>query len=193
LSATAARFPLYGLTAVFLGIFAEAHYALQSNLRHLASTDPLTRVSNVASFYEELGVLESAAAKYAVLLVDVDDLKGVNDRYGHQVGSAAIQLVAGALREAVRTSDCVARYGGDEFVVILKDADRPGAQIVSNRIREELAAATIPGVPELTISVSVGISLYGEDGETSEELLSAADREMYRDKKSHKRSHKATA
>jgi diguanylate cyclase (GGDEF)-like protein len=186
LSATAARFPLYGLTAAFLGIFADAHYALQSNLRHLASTDPLTRVSNVASFYEELGVLESTAARFAVLLVDVDDLKGVNDRYGHQVGSAAIQLVAAALREAVRTSDCVARYGGDEFVVILKDADRPGAQIVSNRIREELENGPIPGVPELRITVSIGCALYGEDGETSEELLSAADREMYRDKRSHK-------
>jgi diguanylate cyclase (GGDEF)-like protein len=189
LSAVTTRFPLYGLTAAFLGVFAEAHYALQSNLRHLASTDPLTRVSNVASFYDELGVMESSDAPFAVQLVDVDDLKAVNDRYGHQVGSAVIQLVAGALRRAVRASDCVARYGGDEFVVILKDAGRTGAQIAANRMREELEEARIVGLPELRISVSVGTALYGEDGETSEELLSAADRDMYRDK----RSRKATA
>jgi diguanylate cyclase (GGDEF)-like protein len=70
--------------------------------------------------------------------------------------------------------------------VILKDADRPGAQIVSNRIREELETGTIPGIPELRVAVSIGCALFGEDGETSEELLSAADREMYRDKASHK-------
>jgi diguanylate cyclase (GGDEF)-like protein len=86
----------------------------------------------------------------------------------------------------VRGSDCVARFGGDEFVVILTDADRAGAQIVVNRMREMLAAETVPGTPGVTVNVSVGVALYGEDGTTSEELLGAADRAMYVDKRAHK-------
>jgi diguanylate cyclase (GGDEF)-like protein len=183
---TIARFPLYGITAVFLGLFAEAHYAVQSNLKHLASTDPLTRVSNVASFYEELGVLEARAVPFAVMLVDIDDLKSINDRYGHQVGSSAIKLVASALRRVVRVSDVVARYGGDEFVVVLHDATRPGTQIVANRIREELATSSIANAPDAEVRVSIGVALYGEDGESSEDLLASADSAMYRDKASHK-------
>jgi diguanylate cyclase (GGDEF)-like protein len=181
-----ARFALYGVTAAVLGSFAEAHYSVQSSLRALASTDPLTKVSNVTLFYEELGLLESRGSEFAVLVVDVDDLKGLNDRYGHQAGSAAIQSVARTLRRVVRGSDCVARFGGDEFVVILTDADRAGAQIVVNRMREMLAAETVPGTPGVTIKVSVGVALYGEDGTTSEELLGAADRAMYVDKRAHK-------
>jgi diguanylate cyclase (GGDEF)-like protein len=181
-----ARFALYGLTAAVLGSFAEAHYAVQTSLRNLASIDPLTKVSNVALFYEELGLLEALASDFAVLVVDLDDLKGLNDRYGHQAGSAAIQSVAKTLRSVVRGSDCVARFGGDEFVVILKDADRAGAQIVVNRMREMLAAEPIPGTPEVTINVSVGVALFGEDGTTSEKLLEAADRAMYLDKRAHK-------
>jgi diguanylate cyclase (GGDEF)-like protein len=181
-----ARFALYGMTAAVLGTFAEAHYSVQSSLRTLASIDPLTKVSNVALFYEELGLLESRASEFAVMVVDVDDLKGLNDRYGHQAGSAAIQSVARTLRGVVRGSDCVARFGGDEFVVILEDADRAGAQIVVNRMREMLAADGVPGTPEVTINVSVGVALFGEDGTTSEELLEAADRAMYADKRSHK-------
>ena len=181
-----ARFALYGVTAAVLGSFAEAHYSVQSSLRTLASIDPLTKVSNVTLFYEELGLLESRGSEFAVLVVDVDDLKGLNDRYGHQAGSAAIQSVARTLRRVVRGNDCVARFGGDEFVVILTDADRAGAQIVVNRMREMLAAETVPGTPGVTIKVSVGVALYGEDGTTSEELLGAADRAMYVDKRAHK-------
>lgn len=180
------QFALYGITAGFLGLFAEAHYSVQSNLRELANTDPLTRLSNVASFYEELGVMESGQSTFAVMLADVDDLKTLNDKYGHQVGSAAIQIVANVLRRVVRTSDCVARYGGDEFVVILKEADRAGAQIVSNRINEMLAEERLPGAPDASVAVSVGVALYGDDGTTSEELLAVADRAMYADKRARK-------
>lgn len=180
------RFALYGITAAFLGLFAEAHYSVQSNLRELASTDPLTRVSNVSSFYEQLSLLDGSPSPYAVLVLDVDDLKELNDRHGHQVGSAAIQMVASILRRVVRASDCVARFGGDEFVVILREADRAGAQIVSNRIREMLLEESLPGAPERNVSVSIGCALAGEDGDTSEELLAAADRAMYEDKRARK-------
>lgn len=182
------RVILYGITATVLGAFAEAHQSVQTHLRALASLDPLTKVSNVAMFYDELGLMEAGNQGFAVMLVDVDDLKVLNDRHGHQVGSSAIQIVANALRRVVRASDCVARFGGDEFVVILKDADRAGAQIVMNRLRTALLDAPIPTAPDLRVTVSIGVALFGEDGTTSEGLLAAADEAMYSDKRSRKES-----
>jgi diguanylate cyclase (GGDEF)-like protein len=186
-SALAARFSLHGLTALVLGAFAEAHYSVQSNLRAMTLEDPLTKVANVTRFYEELGFLEAQpAAHFALLLVDVDNLKKINDYWGHQVGSAAIQTVARTLGQVVRGSDCVARFGGDEFVVILRDADHAGAQIVVNRIRELLTMQPLPGAPSVTVGVSVGVALFGEDGHTSERLIAAADAHMYDDKRRRK-------
>jgi diguanylate cyclase (GGDEF)-like protein len=180
------RMLLYGITAAVLGAFAEAHQSVQSHLRQLASLDPLTKVSNVARFYEELGIMETGDVGFAVLLVDLDDLKVINDRHGHQTGSAAIQVVANSLRRVIRTTDCVARFGGDEFVLILRDADRAGARVVVNRLREVLATETIPSAPEARLSVSVGVAIFGEEGTSSEELLAAADDAMYADKRSRK-------
>ncbi len=183
----AARFALYGMTAAVLGAFAEAHSVVRSNLRELATTDPLTRVANVARFYEQLGVLEAGRTpSFSVVLVDVDDLKILNDRHGHQAGSAAIMTVANTLRRLVRAGDLVARFGGDEFVVVLVDADRAGAQIVINRMREMLDQESIPGAPGHHLSVSAGVSVYGQDGKTSDELLAAADAAMYDDKRRRK-------
>lgn len=180
------RIVLYGITAAVLGAFAEAHQAVQSHLRQLASLDPLTKVSNVARFYEELGIMERSDVGFAVLLVDLDDLKVLNDRHGHQAGSAAIQAVADTLRRVIRTTDCVARFGGDEFVLILKDADRAGARVVVNRLREMLTEERLPDAADVRLSVSVGIAIFGEEGTTSEELLAAADEAMYADKRSRK-------
>ncbi|MCA1704817.1 MAG: GGDEF domain-containing protein, partial [Actinobacteria bacterium] len=177
---------LYGITAAVLGAFAEAHQDVQSHLRNLATLDPLTKVSNVARFYDEMGLMETQQENFAVVLVDVDHLKALNDRYGHQAGSAAIQTVATSLRKVVRTTDCVARFGGDEFVMILKHADRAGTQIVVNRIRGVLAEQTLPGLPEVTVTVSAGVAMFGEDGITSEELLARADEAMYADKRARK-------
>ena len=180
------RVLLYCITASILGAFAEAHQAVQSRLRDLASLDPLTKVSNVARFYDEMGLMEAQNETFAVLLVDVDDLKVLNDRFGHQVGSAAIRTVANSLRQVVRASDCVARFGGDEFVMILKGADRAGAQIVVNRLRSVLAEQELQGAPEAAVTVSVGVAMFGEDGTNSEELLAHADEAMYEDKRERK-------
>ncbi|HWC14958.1 MAG TPA: GGDEF domain-containing protein [Actinomycetota bacterium] len=177
---------LYGITATVLGAFAEAHQSVQSHLRTLASLDPLTKVSNVSRFYEEIGIMEKGAERFAVLLVDLDDLKVINDRFGHQTGSAAIQRVADGLRGVVRASDCVARFGGDEFVVILKDADRVGASLVVDRLRAALAEKRSAAALDVELTVSAGVALFGEDGATSEELLAAADAAMYLDKRTRK-------
>ncbi|MQB01088.1 MAG: diguanylate cyclase [Actinobacteria bacterium] len=187
-----ARFALYGITAVFLGAFADAHYAVQSSLRELASTDPLTKVANVTSFYEQLGVLEAGMSSFAVLLCDLDDLKAINDRFGHQAGSEAIQATADVLRDVVRGTDCVARYGGDEFVVTLKDADRAGAERVVMRAREMLRRVELVHAPGHGVTVSIGVSVFGEDGTTAEDLVRAADTAMYANKRFHKGMRRAT-
>jgi diguanylate cyclase (GGDEF)-like protein len=122
------------------------------------------------------------------MITDLDNLKAINDKYGHQTGSAAIQTMANVLRRVVRTSDLVARYGGDEFVVVLREADRVGAQIVMNRITSMLEEERLPTAPEAKITVSMGVALAGEDGHTPEELVKAADEAMY----AHKRARKAT-
>jgi diguanylate cyclase (GGDEF)-like protein len=187
-------FALYGIVAVILGAFAEAHQAVQSSLRQLASTDPLTKVSNIERFFHELTLLQAGPGSYTVMVVDLDNLKDLNDRYGHQAGSVAIQTVANVLRNVVRATDTVARYGGDEFVVILRQADRTGAQIVANRVRSMLAQEQLPQAPEHSLGVSIGIAVSGEDGTTSEELVAAADQAMYLDKRTHKgRMHEAEA
>lgn len=187
LEAFATPFALYGIIAAVLGAFAEAHYSVQDHLRLLATLDPLTKVSNVERFHHEVRLLDAAGVSYAVLITDLDNLKALNDKYGHQTGSAAIQTMANVLRRVVRTSDLVARYGGDEFVVVLREADRVGAQIVMNRVTSMLEEERLPTAPDVRISVSMGVALSGEDGNTPEELVKAADEAMYE----HKRARKA--
>lgn len=180
------RFALYGIIAAVLGAFAEAHYSVQDHLRQLASLDPLTKVSNIERFHHEIRLLDAASIPYAVLITDLDNLKALNDKYGHQTGSAAIQAIANVLRRVVRTTDLVARYGGDEFVVILREADRVGAQIVMNRVNTMLAGERLPSAPDAELTVSLGVALSGEDGSSPEELLSAADAAMYSQKRARK-------
>ncbi len=183
---TAQWFALYGIVAIVVGAFAEAHASVQSSLRQLATTDPLTKVSNIERFYHELSLLQATHTRYVVMILDLDGLKAINDKYGHQAGSAAIQAVANVLRGVTRGTDTIARYGGDEFVVILKEADRVGAQIVANRVRAMLAAETLPQAEEVPLTVSIGVAVSQEDGDTPDELLSVADQAMYAEKRTHK-------
>ncbi len=182
----AERLALFGITAAVLGAFAEAHYSVQDHLRQLALLDPLTKVSNIERFHHEVRMLQAAGIPYAVLITDLDNLKALNDKHGHQAGSAAIQSTANVLRRVVRTTDLVARFGGDEFVVILREADRVGAQIVMNRVRKMLGEESLPIAPEAKLRISMGVAISGEDGASPEELLRAADEAMYEEKRSRK-------
>ena len=181
-----ARVALFGIIAAVLGAFAEAHYSVQDHLRQLALLDPLTKVSNVDRFHHEVRMLDAAGIPYAVLITDLDNLKALNDEYGHQAGSAAIQSTANVLRRVVRTTDLVARFGGDEFVVLLREADRVGAQIVMNRVRKMLAEETLPSAPQTVLRVSMGVAIAGEDGTSPEDLLRSADEAMYAEKRARK-------
>lgn len=181
-----ARVALFGTIAAVLGTFAEAHQSVQNHLRQLALLDPLTKVSNIERFHHEIKMLDAMGVPYAVLVTDLDNLKAINDKYGHQAGSAAIQTMANVLRRVVRATDLVARYGGDEFVVILREADRVGAQIVVNRVRAMLAQERLAAAPDAALSVSLGIAISGEDGASPEELIAGADEAMYEEKRANK-------
>jgi diguanylate cyclase (GGDEF)-like protein len=155
---------------------------LFEQVRHLAVSDPLTGLAN---YRRLLDVLENETERtdrtgrpYSVLLLDLDGLKKINDNYGHLVGSRAICRLADILRIHCRAVDTAARYGGDEFALVLPESQEDEAHRVANRIREVLAG---DGEQPL-LSASIGISIYRGDGERIEKLLSEADQDLYRDK-----------
>ena len=112
---------------------------------------------------------------FALLLFDLDGLKKINDKYGHLTGSRAIKRLGVALRSSSRAIDTPARYGGDEFAVVLPEAGEQEAMQAAQRICESLANdGQMPAV-----TASVGVSVYPSDGTTIEKLLGAADRKLY--------------
>ena len=168
--------------AVALGGALLDNARLFEQVRHLAVSDPLTGLAN---YRRLLDVLENETERtdrngrpFSVLLLDLDELKKINDSYGHLVGSRAICRLADILRVHCRTVDTAARYGGDEFALILPESQEEEAHRVANRIREVLASDG----EQPPISASIGISIYRGDGERIEKLLSEADQDLYAEK-----------
>jgi len=153
-----------------------------------AVTDQLTGLPNnrflVLHLARELARARRLATSVAVLLLDLDNLKGINDTYGHQAGDRALREVASVLRRAVRPYDVVSRYGGDEFVVMLSDCGIAEAE--AKRVELQRLIDSLPFLARATqrvrLAASVGAAVFPRDGDTSEALLAVADRQMYLDK-----------
>ena len=158
-----------------------------AELRHLADHDPLTGLLNRRSFRSRLDRHTSFSARYggqgAVMIIDIDGLKEVNDKLGHQPGDQLIRRVADVLRERVRATDIVARLSGDEFAVLMPQTDTAGALQLGEDLRAEVAEG-FPADSELGIAtISVGITMFGgKGGAGAEAVLVAADQAMYRAK-----------
>jgi diguanylate cyclase (GGDEF)-like protein len=157
-------------------------------LRLLSETDEMTSLQNKRSFNETLSKEIKKAARYSrkfsILLIDADNLKEVNDGYGHGAGDQLIKVLAGTMRESLRTSDIIARIGGDEFVVLLPEADHKHALEAGERIRSAAANTSFDREGErINMTVSIGIASYPDDGEGLEEIMENADRALYKSKK----------
>jgi diguanylate cyclase (GGDEF)-like protein len=162
---------------------------LVQQLRDAAETDSVTGVYSHRHLQDRLRQETARAARartpLSVLMVDLDDFKGVNDEHGHQAGDRVLRAIAGALRDAVRGGDIVARYGGDEFVVLMPDTDAAAAAVVAERARKAVAglAHAMADGSSVHVSCSVGLALYPTDGKSSRELLRRADAAMYEEKR----------
>ncbi len=166
--------------AVVLGGALLDNARLFDQVRHLAVSDPLTGLANyrrlVDVLQSEIERSRHTGRGFSVLLLDLDGLKIVNDHYGHLVGSRALCRLGKILRVHCRSLDTAARYGGDEFALVLPEASGDSADRVAQRICDRLAAdGELP-----RISVSAGSAVFPQDGDTMEKLLAAADRALYR-------------
>jgi diguanylate cyclase (GGDEF)-like protein/PAS domain S-box-containing protein len=174
----------------------ELHEA-QRLLQHIAFHDGLTGLPNRVSFQERLDEAISRCTDHgcaaAVLFIDLDNFKLINDSFGHAAGDELLRAVAGRLKRATRVADVVARQGGDEFLVLLADIEPPydsaesqyarrTADIVARKIRRTLHAPFVVSGVEIFVSASIGVSLYPDDATDSETLLKHADVAMYRAK-----------
>jgi diguanylate cyclase (GGDEF)-like protein len=166
--------------AVVLGGTLLDNARLFDRVRQLAVTDSLTGLSNyrtlINTMETELQRSRRTGRPFAILLFDLDGLKTINDKHGHLVGSRAICRLANILRMHSRAMDTAARYGGDEFAVVLPEAGDEAATSVSMRICERLAKDG--EFPHIT--VSVGAAVFPQDGETLDDLFTVADRSLYR-------------
>ena len=175
----------------FLGAVAEHLTAALDHAfehRRQAYTDYLTGLSNRAEFEaavrRELAAVHRHRRPFSLMLVDLDHLKQVNDRFGHHAGDEAIRTVAIVIRRAVRTSDVCARLGGDEFAVAMPEAGLGQAREVASRIQQALKGETLGSAPGQSLELSFGISQW-EPGQDYAALFRSADRLLYRDKRRH--------
>lgn len=159
----------------------------EEQVLYQATHDALTGLGNYREFVEtlerEVKRADRAHHSFAVMLLDLDGLKHINDRNGHLAGNRSLKRLANAMREHCRSVDIAARYGGDEFALVLIDADPAMAEQVGERIQECLRREK----EDPPLSASIGIASYPVDGRTGQELLEAADRRLYQQKRDRRR------
>ncbi|HVM27507.1 MAG TPA: sensor domain-containing diguanylate cyclase, partial [Mycobacteriales bacterium] len=179
--------------ATLTTLAGQAGLAVENVLRHrdvqrLAVTDELTGLANYRSFLSTLDSEVERAARYGrpvgLLLLDVDHFKDVNDTYGHQRGDAVLAELAGRVAAQVRDVDTVARYGGEELVVVLPETGAEGAELTAERIRCAVRDRPFAdgGLP-VAVTVSLGVAVHEPGRETADALVRRADEALYRAKR----------
>lgn len=164
---------------------------LSQRLRSLAYQDSLTDLYNHRYFYEQLTHEVERANRYgrpvSVILLDLDNFKDVNDTYGHLMGDKLLSLIGRVIKEQVRGADIPARYGGDEFAIILPDTTRAAAEATAEKLSRAIATGHTNAGPlseSLPLSASCGVSCCPDEARTVSDLLQLADDRVYKAKKS---------
>jgi diguanylate cyclase (GGDEF)-like protein len=190
---------LIGFTIILLFAFFISAYLSQNlkekeeklqdllqKTRELSVTDGLTNLYNQTHFFLLLKLQLEKSRRYrtafSLILFDVDHFKNYNDKNGHLKGSETLRRIAGLMRKVFRSSDVLAKYGGDEFVVILPHSDKVGAFLAADRLREVIEAEPFEGAalqPLGKVTLSLGITSYPEHGQKVEDLLDRADKALY--------------
>lgn len=182
------------LTLLLLHVYMTAHrqsearrLELEALLHYKAHHDELTGLPNRALIMDriEQGIRNAQRDQepMAVLFLDLNGFKPVNDTYGHEAGDRVLHEVSQRLRTVVRERDTVGRISGDEFIMVLADTDRPGSEVVIDKIRHVFDAPfAIDAETHLAMGISIGVAIYPADGETPSELMRIADNDMYRHK-----------
>lgn len=158
-----------------------------SRIRLISETDELTRAYNMRAFNaiarRECALADRYNRTFSLLMVDSDNLKKVNDAHGHEAGDRLIKLVVQCVRDDLRTTDVVARYGGDEFMCLLPEAGSEAAAMVAERVRARIAATALNAGPgAVPTTVSIGVATYPTDGDDFDKLAKNADRALYASK-----------
>src|SRR5581483_734677 len=168
---------------------AERRY-MQDDLTHLYNSRYLRQFID-----REIKRARRYESRFAVVFIDVDGFKGVNDHYGHRVGSQTLCEIAGLLTEAVRETDVVARYGGDEFTIVLTETSAAQALATAERIRHRLAEKVFSGGSEYSFSLtaSFGVAVFPEHAQNGADLLEKADLAMYEAKAANKNNVKLSS
>ncbi|MBW2651386.1 MAG: diguanylate cyclase [Deltaproteobacteria bacterium] len=160
------------------------HKRVEERLSHLATHDPLTGLFNRILFDDrlslELAHAQRSGKKLAVMLLDLDNFKSINDSWGHNVGDEILKAVGRRLQEFLRKSDSIARMGGDEFLILLPEIDEvEDAHIIAMKILNAFREPFIVGARELYTTTSIGIAIYPDDGADPDMLMKNADIAMY--------------
>jgi diguanylate cyclase (GGDEF)-like protein len=167
---------------------ADASAAELKGVSRASQLDPLTKLPNRALLLDRFAIAIASAkrrsARLALLFLDLNEFKQINDKLGHAVGDEALRTAAQCLRSSVRDVDTVSRHGGDEFLILLSEVSQPSDALrVAEKVIAALAAPHALGEEVIRLSASIGISIYPEDGENSATLIDRADAAMYLAKK----------
>ena len=156
---------------------------LYKRVEQLAVTDELTQVYNFrylkTALRRELDRAVRFHEAFSILMLDVDNLKAYNERFGHLRGSTVLKQLAYVIKTTARSIDFVAKYGGDEFLLILPHTPKEGALVLAERVRMAVASQPFPEVARGEITCSVGVSTYPEDGQSVGEMIESADIALY--------------
>jgi diguanylate cyclase (GGDEF)-like protein len=164
----------------------EAYYSMSEELKTISMTDPLTGLFNRRYFlqrlFEEVERVKRHKECFTVFMIDIDDFKAFNDKYGHMAGDEILKYTAGAIKEGVRAIDVVARFGGEEFSVILPSTSKEESLVIAERIRKSVERMRLPeekfSIKE-GLTISLGVAEFAHDAWNIEELLHNADKAMY--------------